>query len=76
MVTKKKLSKVRDVSRHRDVKTVGLCGECSRVVPVLAFHTLTVHGGQPTLGVCEFVTNRRVLLSEKGCDKFVRRYGL
>lgn len=76
MVVRKKLSKVRDASRHRDVKTVGLCGECSRVVPVLAFHTLTVHGGMPTLGVCEFVTNRRVLLSERGCDKFVRRNGL
>lgn len=73
MVTRKKLPKVRDVSRHRDVKTVGLCGECSRVVPVLAFHTLTVHGGQPTLGVCEFVSNRCVLLSERGCDKFVKK---
>lgn len=72
-MVRKKLPKVRDVSRHRDVKTVGLCGECSRVVPVTAFHTLTVQGGQPTLGMCSFVTNRRVLLSEKGCDKFVRR---
>ncbi len=73
MVTRKKLPKVRDVSRHRDVKTVGLCGECSRVVPVLTFHTLTVHGGQPTLGVCEFVSNRCVLFSERGCDKFVKK---
>lgn len=50
------------------------CGECGHCVPVTAFHTLTVHGGQPTLGVCPYVEERKVLLSEmRKCRFFVKK---
>ena len=54
-------------------KEVGLCGECERCEPVWLQHTLTVYGKRPTLGTCPLVTDRKVLLSEKGCSEWIKR---
>ena len=45
------------------------CKECAHLAIVTEFHTLSVEG-KPTLGLCPFVTNRKVLLSEDACPKF------
>ena len=57
---------VRD--RQEKERHIGLCGECAECTPYMAFHTLTVHGRKPTMGICPYVTGRKVLLSEKGCQ--------
>ena len=44
------------------------CRECIHARPIHDFHTLTVHDLQPTLAECPFVTDRKVLLSEKACQ--------
>lgn len=47
--------------RHR-------CGECAHCVEVTSFHTLSVHGGKPTLGRCEY-EKYCVLLSQVACKE-------
>lgn len=59
---------VRD--KPKKEKYIGLCGECEHCTPYMAFHTLTVHGKKPTMGTCPYVLNRKVLLSEKGCQQW------
>lgn len=56
---------------RRKVKddVVGRCGDCVHVIPVTDFHTLTVHGRKPTLGTCPYMERRKVLLSERGCER-------
>lgn len=52
----------------RKKKEVALvcCGECGHVTLVTEFHTLTVHGREPTLGRCPYWTeSRSLLLSQK-----------
>lgn len=65
----KSLKKVR-----RDVTgsvIVSRCAECSHVVVVHDFHTLSVEG-VPTLGKCPYYKDGQycVLLSQKGCEHF------
>lgn len=46
--------------------TLVCCGECGNVTLVTEFHTLTVHGREPTLGRCPYWTeSRSLLLSQK-----------
>lgn len=52
------------MKRHAQQVDGRRCGECGRCVEVLRFHTLSVTG-KPTLGRCEFVKERCVLLSER-----------
>ena len=48
------------------------CGDCAHCEPVTTFHTLTVHGRKPTLGICPYWTQSRcTLLSWKSyCEHF------
>lgn len=51
-------------------EAVHTCGECSHVVVVRRFHTLSVRG-EPTLGECpHWRESRCVLLSQRACAKF------
>ena len=56
--------------RKKEEQEVGLCGECAMCEPYYKQSTLTVYGGEPTLGKCPEITDRKVLLSEKGCRKW------
>ena len=49
------------------------CRECIHARPVHDFHTLTVHDRQPTLAECPYITDRKVLLSEKACQGHFKR---
>lgn len=57
------------VAKPRPAKkevTLVCCGECGNVTLVTEFHTLTVHGREPTLGRCPYWTeSRSLLLSQK-----------
>ena len=49
------------------------CRECIHARPIHDFHTLPVHDRQPPLAECPFVTDRKVLLSEKACQSHFKR---
>lgn len=55
----------KDIQKHK-------CGDCANCKPVMDFHTLTVHGREPTLGTCPYWTKSRcTLLSWKSdCEHF------
>ena len=61
----------------RKKKEVALvcCGECGNVTLVTEFHTLTVHGREPTLGRCPYWTeSKSLLLSQKiACKHYKTR---
>lgn len=59
------------MKRKREEKEMHTCGECRHAKPVYRFHTLSI-GGRPTLADCEYVRERRVLLSEKACETHFR----
>lgn len=48
------------------------CRECEHCNPYWRFETLTVRDRQPTMGVCPYIENRKVLLSEKACKEHFR----
>ena len=54
--------------KKKQKKETHLCGECANAKRVYEFHTLSVHGQQPTLADCPFMKNRRVILSELACE--------
>lgn len=51
------------------------CRDCKECVAVTEFHTLTVHGREPTLGRCPYWTeSRSFLLSQRiACGRFQRK---
>lgn len=66
------------VAKPRPAKkevTLVCCGECGNVTLVTEFHTLTVHGREPTLGRCPYWTeSRSLLLSQKiACKHYKTR---
>ena len=73
MVVKRKPVPVKD--KPKPEREIGLCGECVNCTPIWLHHTLTVKDRKPTMGECPYVTNRKVLLSEKGCFKWMKRDG-
>ena len=44
------------------------CRDCAHCEPYLRFETLSVHGRQPTMGICPY-NEYKVLLSEAACKE-------
>ena len=62
-------------AERKKVEPLVCCGECGNVTLVTEFHTLTVHGREPTLGRCPYWTeSKSLLLSQKiACKHYKTR---
>ena len=61
----------RKEQKPKEQDAVHFCRECRHVTPNTGFHTLTVHGKQPTLGECPYwEISKSVLLSQMACSHF------